>query len=262
MSADAQTRINDTVWRRGSFVRSYANRALKPVEADVLLRHHATFAGRVLELGCGAGRLTGYLTAIAREVHGLDLSPRMVAYCRDRYADASVDVGDLRDLSRYATGSFDAVVAVANVLDVLGDAERCEALAGIRRVLADGGLLLMSSHNRGHASRLRPPTRVRLRRPRTFVGDVVMLPLRVRNRRRLRRYERHEPGYAILNDSAHGYSLLHYYVSPAAQRRQLEEQGFELLECLDLDGRAVEQGDGPPEPAELHYVARAVPAAR
>lgn len=261
MSKDAQTRVNDTVWGRGAFVRAYANRQLRPVEADVLLRHHETFAGRVLELGCGAGRLTGYLAEIAREVHGLDLSPRMVAYCRDRYPSARFAVGDLRDLSRYETGSFDAVVAICNVLDVLGDAERRQALSGIRRVIADGGLLLMSSHNRGHAARLRPPTRVRFGRPRTFVGDVVMMPLRIRNHRRLRRYERDDAAYAILNDSAHDYSLLHYYVSPAVQRCQLEAQRFELLECLDAEGRAVEQDDGPLEPAELHYVARAVAAA-
>jgi hypothetical protein len=83
------------------------------------------------------------------------------------------------------------------------------------------------------------------------------VPRQLRNRRRLARFERHERDYAILNDFAHDYSLLHYYVDRDAQERQLLEAGFETIECLDGGGRTVAHGDPAAGDPELHYVARA-----
>lgn len=252
----SQARINDTAWRDAGLVRRYANRRLRPVEADLLLRHRDTLAGRVLELGCGAGRLTGYLTVLGGRVHGIDLSPEMVAHCRRMAPEAAVEVGDLRDLSRFAGGAFDAVVAGFNVVDVLDDAERRTLLAELGRLIAPGGLLLMSSHNRAFAPRVRRPTQVRLESPRALVHDLVRMPRSLRNHRRLQPLERDAPDYAVINDSAHDFALLHYYVTPDTQERQLAAAGFDLLECLDLEGRPAAASGGAADCPELHYAAR------
>ena len=87
-------------------------------------------------------------------------------------------------------------------------------------------------------------------------ASIRSLPRRLRNRRRLRRLQRDEEGYAIVNDEAHDFSVLHYYISRDAQGRQFMEQGFELMECLDLDGRQVRVGVTAARCPELHYVAR------
>ncbi|MGP8242441.1 MAG: class I SAM-dependent methyltransferase [Solirubrobacteraceae bacterium] len=247
-----QARLNAELWARGDFVEFYATRDLRPVEATLMDRHRDALAGRVLELGCGAGRLTGHLCELAQIVHGVDISPAMVAYCRHTYMKATFSEGDLRDLSRFESGSFDVVVAPFNVLDVLGDAERRRVLDEIRRVVVVGGLLIMSSHNRGYEPWISATIRLylgSLRRP-------TRLPRRLRNRRRLRPLQRTEDDYAILNDEAHDFSVLHYYISRDAQERQLAEQGFELLECLDLDGLHVPASAAAPRCPELHYVAR------
>ncbi len=47
-----------------------------------------------------------------------------------------------------------------------------------------------------------------------------------------------------------------YYIAPAAQVRQLEAHGFEVLEVLDRDGRPLQAGDDAPASPHLHYVAR------
>ena len=129
--------------------RAYANRNLRPVEADILVRYRETLSGRVLELGSGAGRLTGYLAEIAAEVRGIDISPEMVAYSRRRYPRAHFEQGDLRDPSVYRVQPWDAIVAPFNVVDVFGDAdrqillERVDARPGpgraVRDVLAQPG---------------------------------------------------------------------------------------------------------------------------
>ena len=82
------------------------------------------------------------------------------------------------------------------------------------------------------------------------------MPRRVRNHRRLAPLERNESGYAIRNDESHGFALLHYYVCPEMQAKQLVEHAFDPIECLDLDGRDVGPEDRAEHCHELHYVAR------
>lgn len=60
---------NQATWSQGAFVSAYANRNLRPVEVLLLVRLRENLSGAVLELGCGAGRIAGYLVALAREFH-------------------------------------------------------------------------------------------------------------------------------------------------------------------------------------------------
>jgi SAM-dependent methyltransferase len=253
---DAQRRANEELWSRADLVKAYATRNLRPVEVMLLVRYRASLSGRVLELGSGAGRLTGYLAELASSAHGVDISPAMVEYCRRAYPRATFSEGDLRDLSAFEPGSFDVVLAMYNAIDVLGDEERRVVLDGIHRVLAPGGLLMMSTHNRDYAPRLTEPLQLRDRSPLRVAITLARMPRWLRNRRRLLPLERNEPGYAILNDISHDFAALHYYIWHDAQERQLAEHGFELEECLDLDGRRVESDHGAPDCSELHYVAR------
>jgi len=260
--AAARRRANDTLWSRRDLVKPYATRDLRPVEVMLLVDYRLALSGRVLELGCGAGRLTGYLAEIATAAHGIDISPAMVAYCRCTYPQAAFNQGDLRELAAFQPGSYDAVVAGFNVLDVLGDEDRQAALDAIRRTLVPGGLLIMSSHNRDHASRLTEPLRLRLRdRGLRAAVTLARLPRWQLNRRRLRGLECDESGYAILNDVSHDFAALHYYIRHDAQERQLAEHGFTLEQCRDLNGGLVAADHEAPGCPELHYVARAVLAA-
>jgi SAM-dependent methyltransferase len=249
---------NAEFWARGDVLEYYATRDLRPVER-VLLDQFGDWqlAGTVLELGCGAGRLTGHLIELAREVHGVDISPAMVTYCRRTYPDATFTVGDLRELSGFDDGSYGAVVAPFNVLDVLGDSERCGVLEEIRRILREEGLFIMSSHNRAYVPRIGRGIRVWIGSPRTEpLASTLGLPRRLRNRRRMRPREHAEDGYALVNDEAHDFAVLHYYITRDAQELQLAELGFTCLECLDLNGRPVGAGSSAPRCPELHYVAR------
>jgi SAM-dependent methyltransferase len=254
----APTAVNTQVWASGNFFDEYHSRDLRPVEADILLRYREELSGRVLELGCGAGRVSGYLVELAREAHGLDISPRMLDYCRHTWPQGHWHEGNFNDLSMFEDGSIDALFATCNILDILTDDERGEMLDKIHRVIAPDGLLMMSAHNLGYVPRLRTPTSVRaqLAHPRAFAIDVARMPRRIRNRRRLLPLEQRGPGWALLNDGVYDFSMLHYFIARDAQEQQLREHGFELLECLDLEGRRVEPGADASETVELHYVAR------
>ena len=249
---------NAELWARGEAVELYANERLRPVEEILLQIHCETLAGRVLELGCGAGRITGHLGEIATHVHGIDISEAMVEHCRGAYPKLTFTVGDLRDLGAVADGPYDAVVAGFNVLDILGDDERRRVLAELRGLLADGGLLIMSSHNRAYINTVRARARMFLR---LIVGSPAgvspgAMRRRLANKRRLRPQELSTARYALVDDEAHDFSFLHYYISRDEQERQLEECGLHLLECRDLAGEPVGRGGQAARCPELHYVAR------
>lgn len=252
----AQADLNGRLWAAADLVGHYSNRVLRAVEVILLVRHREALGGRVLELGCGGGRLSGYLIDIADSFHGLDISPAMVAHCRGAYPGGGFEQGDLRDLSRYANGSFDVVFASFNVLDILDDAERRRVLGEVRRMLCAGGLLMMSSHNLAYAPRIPRPTQLRSRNPLRMAQQLVEMPRQVRNWRATVPLQSSAADHAILVDEALDYAVLHYYIGRDAQQRQLDALGFTLLECLDLDGRLVPPGQDAASHPELHYVAR------
>lgn len=254
--------FNVQAWAVGDYAADYAGRDLAPVEAVQLARWSAALDGAVLELGCGAGRLTRVLAQLSGGVRAIDVSPGMVEACRRAVPGAAVQVGDLRDLGAFSDGSLGAVVGANNVLDVLGDQDRRGVLEEIARVLAPAGLLLFSSHNRAFIPFIADgvgPERVALRSPvgvARAVWHARRLPGLRRNRRRARAFERVESDYAIVNDEAHDYRLAHYYITREAQERQLVAAGLSLLECRDNDALVVPPGAEAARSSALHYVAR------
>jgi SAM-dependent methyltransferase len=254
---DAVAEVNERVWARRNFVRAYSGRTLRPPEVLLLVRYREALSGRVLELGCGAGRFTGYLIELAREVHAIDVSPTMIDQCRRRYPGATYALGDMRDLAALVAGPFDVVVAGANILDVLGEEERRRVLGEVRRLLVPEGLLVMSTHNRAHLPYLQVPPHLRPA-PNLFrlARQIAAMPVFLYNHRRVRALQRSEERYAIVNDDAHRYSLLHYYVTRDDQERQFAECGFDLIECLDEEARPVPRAEKAAESMELQYVAQ------
>lgn len=96
----------------------------------------------VLDVGCGIGRVERYLAPRCRELHGIDVSPRMIEQARRRLAgldNVRLHVGSGRDLAPLGDGSFDAVFSFY----VLQHVEREDAFGYLReiaRVLRPGGL--------------------------------------------------------------------------------------------------------------------------
>jgi SAM-dependent methyltransferase len=268
--AAGQSQHNAAIWSAGALVSEYDNRVLEPAEVLLLARHREAFTGRVLDAGCGAGRLLGYLVQLGADVVGVDISTEMVERCREHFPGADVRVGDLAALGAVTEGPFDVVLISDNLLDVFDDAERRRVLAEARGLLGPEGLLIFSSHNLASQSpspggepSASPLQRVlgvlghiANRSPVWMLQAIARFPRRRANRRRLapRQYRRDD--HAVLNDSAHDYSLLHYYIGRDGQDRQLAQLGLELLEAVEFDGRPVEPGrDG--EGPSLYYVARA-----
>ncbi len=101
--------------------------------------------GRVLEVGCGKGNITQFLSMNATEVVGVDPVHRFVWDCRKRFrhmSHVSAKVGYLHDLSLpvQAAQLFDTVVS-CNVLEHIQD--DVEAVAMMARQLRVGGRVVI-----------------------------------------------------------------------------------------------------------------------
>ncbi|MFJ7629212.1 class I SAM-dependent methyltransferase [Streptomyces sp. NPDC097595] len=104
--------------------------------------------GRVLDLGCGAGRNALYLASRGFEVDAVDLSPVAIAWARERVADAGEDVrfvcGNVFSLPvTELSGPYDLVVD-SGCFHHLPPHRRVSYLALLDRVLAPGGHLALS----------------------------------------------------------------------------------------------------------------------
>ena len=98
----------------------------------------------VLEVGCGIGQGLGYLARSARSVVGGDCTPGLVAVAQAHYGDrVPVRVLDAHDLP-FDDASLDAVILFEAIYYLASPARFLEEC---RRVLRDGGVVLISSAN-------------------------------------------------------------------------------------------------------------------
>ncbi len=99
---------------------------------------------RVLDAACGEGYGSALLAETAADVVGVDIAPAAVAHARARYGTSErlrFECADAADLP-FESRAFDVVVSF-ETLEHLAAQE--QLLAGFARVLADDGVLLISS---------------------------------------------------------------------------------------------------------------------
>ncbi len=128
-------------WDRVAGDKTFSN----PLDENLLARH-VPRGGRILDLGCGYGRLCGRLGELGYErVVGLDVSAEMIRRGRALWPRA-----DLRLLAGervpFEAGSFDAVLVVAVLTCIPGDGAQTKLIAEARRVLKPGGVIFVSDY--------------------------------------------------------------------------------------------------------------------
>ncbi|WP_026454791.1 class I SAM-dependent methyltransferase [Saccharomonospora iraqiensis] len=97
---------------------------------------------RILDAGCGPGRVGGALAAAGHDVVGVDGDPVLIEAAEQDYPGPRWLVGDLAELDLPARGlsqPFDAVVCAGNVLPFCAPSTRGEVLRRLHTHLAPGG---------------------------------------------------------------------------------------------------------------------------
>lgn len=101
---------------------------------------------RVLDAGCGPGRVGGRLAELGHEVVGVDLDPVLIGAAEHDHPGPRWLVGDLAELDLSSSGvdaDFDVVVCAGNVMGFLDPATRRRVLTNLRATLAPGGRIVV-----------------------------------------------------------------------------------------------------------------------
>jgi SAM-dependent methyltransferase len=99
-------------------------------------------AARILDAGCGPGRVGAALAALGHDVVGVDVDPVLIAAAEEDHPGPRWLVGDLAELDLASHGiesDFDAIVCAGNVMTFLAPSTRVEVLTRFRRHLGDEG---------------------------------------------------------------------------------------------------------------------------
>jgi SAM-dependent methyltransferase len=100
---------------------------------------------RVLDAGCGAGRMSAYLAARGCLVEGVDLSPGMVAMARRDQPDLRFEVGSLAELP-CADAEFAGVMLWYSAIHTPPSGQP-GIFAEVARVLRPGGYVLVATQS-------------------------------------------------------------------------------------------------------------------
>ncbi|GAB95199.1 SAM-dependent methyltransferase [Kineosphaera limosa] len=121
---------------------------------------------RVLDAGCGPGRVGGYLQRVGHAVVGVDVDPELIAAARQDHPGATWIAANLADLDlaahdlpkpegaehEGAAARFDAIVCAGNVMTFLAPSTRVDVLRTFERHLdLDGRAVVGFGAGRGYA---------------------------------------------------------------------------------------------------------------
>src|SRR3954470_20244035 len=145
---------------------------------------------RVLDAGCGPGRVGAFLHEVGHDVVGVDADPVLIAAAKEDHPGPRWLVGDLAELDLPAVGitePFDAIVCAGNVMTFLAPSTRGAVLRRLRSHLRpDGRAAIGFGAGRGLQVRRLPH-----RRPGGRLGagpaTVHLGPAAVHRRRRVPR---------------------------------------------------------------------------
>jgi len=120
-----------------SSTRRFVWKGLEP------LHDYASPGDRVLDLGCGNGRLLQIFKEIDIVYTGTDGSEKLIEIAKKTYPNTTFQVADALHLP-FSTNSFDKVYTIAVLHHIPSKELRLEFLEGVRRVLRPGGALILT----------------------------------------------------------------------------------------------------------------------
>ena len=101
---------------------------------------------RILDAGCGPGRVGSTLAGLGHEVVGVDVDPVLIAEAQREHPGATWVVGDLSELDLPAGGieaGFDVIVCAGNVMTFLATSTRSLVVSRLGAHLTEAGRLVV-----------------------------------------------------------------------------------------------------------------------
>jgi len=131
----------DTGSDPGTYFREY--KQWSPLERRII-----KFAnGRILDIGCGAGRHSLYLQEKGFEVTGIDNSPGAIKVCKLRGLKKAF-VRPIAEIDKFRPNSFDTILMLGNNFGLFGSAKGAkQILKKLTRITTPGARILVGTRN-------------------------------------------------------------------------------------------------------------------
>src|SRR3989338_7438836 len=121
-----------------SGTREYVWQDLKPLKA------YTKDGDRILDVGCGNGRLYQMFQDLSIAYTGVDQSEGLITLAREKFPAGKFDIAEMTHLP-YADQSFDIVYCIAAFQHMPTQETRLKALAEMKRVLVPGGYIALTN---------------------------------------------------------------------------------------------------------------------
>lgn len=182
---------------------------------------------RVLDIGIGGGRTTGFLLKSCLSYTGVDYSPNMIAACQAKFPTVDFRVHDAAQMDSLEDGSFDFALFSFNGIDCVDLAHRERIFKEIRRVLKPKGRFVFSFHSALCLNNL-----YRLHFPKNPLNWFK----EYRRWSQLRKINGAKEKYQgqdffKLYDGAEDFKTEVMYVKPSFQLDMLVHQSFDTISC-------------------------------
>ena len=118
---------------------------------EYFLTKYMNNKGKVLNIGCGAGREAIALTKLGFEVTGIDISEHMIKTAKEESESYNLninfDVCSVMDIDKYESSKFDYIIFTRALYSYIpGQYLRIEVLKKAKELLKDNGFLTISGY--------------------------------------------------------------------------------------------------------------------
>lgn len=117
------------------------------LEAAVMRHLDGRPPSSLLDWGCGCGRLLSLIRLAVQPVDlaGCDVDSEAIRWCREHLPGPDYEVSGFEPPLPYEDGRFDVIIGYSVMTHLAGDLQ-LRWLADLRRVLAPGGILVLTTH--------------------------------------------------------------------------------------------------------------------
>ena len=122
----------------------------------ILDRNHIELdrLGALLDFGCGCGRIVRGLHGLKNcQVHGTDYNPKLIKWCRKNLPFGRFAINRLEPPLNYRDGQFDFIYCLSVFTHMTEELQHAW-VAELRRILAPGGYLLLTTHGERYLEHL------------------------------------------------------------------------------------------------------------
>jgi len=241
-NSKTQNDLWDSMWTTRTIEHELEQCDLEVVRRDLLLSYLPK-EGKILDAGCGFGKLVIYLKRLGYDIVGIDNNELAISKLKEYDSSLQVELGDILNI-HYPDNSFDAYIS-------MGVVEHFEegplpALKEAHRVLKPGGLIFVSVPTVNILRKfVRRPLRILINFfPRSFMElrgnwskskrNAILAPLgtiaSIMPQRIVRISVR-----ILLRQKDIYYNFTEYRYSKSELEHFLRESGFEIIETVPDD---------------------------